>query len=412
MEGARAYFDHAATTPLDPRVLDAMLPYLTTAWGNPSSIYAEGREAAQGLHLARRKVAEILNCKPQEIVFTGGGSEADNLAIRGAALGNRRRGNHIVTSAIEHHAVLHTVERLEGEGFEATYLGVDGQGFIDLAELEGAVRENTGVVTLMLANNEIGTIEPIAEAAAIVRKKNPQAVFHTDAVQAAGYLDLDVQKMGVNLLTLAAHKFYGPRGIGVLYVRQRTPMQPQILGGSQERGRRAGTENVAGAVGLARALELAYLEKPQRTAHVRELRDFLLREIPAGVPGVVITGSLDLDRRLPANLSLCFEHLEGEPVLLNLDLSGISASAGSACATGSMEPSHVLSACGIDPDTARCALRLSLGKDNTMAQCEHLVEILPGIVEKLRRLQPTYRMSTPEGSSPQSDLRQTQAVRR
>jgi cysteine desulfurase len=394
MQNKRTYFDHAATTPLDPRVLEAMLPYLTTAWGNPSSIYAEGREAAKGLDLARRKVAEILNCKPQEVLFTSGGSESDNSAIRGAAYGNRRRGDHVVTTAIEHHAVLHTTERLEQEGFRVTYLPVDGQGFISLDELASAVSEATSVVSIMYANNEIGTIEPVPEAVKVVKSRNPTAVFHSDTVQAAGYLDLDVEKLGVDMLTLAAHKFYGPRGIGVLYVRQRTPFQPQVVGGSQERNRRAGTENVPGAVGLAKALDLAYTERDQRVSRIRVLRDYLMREIPARVPEVRITGALDLGRRLPANLSLCFERLEGEPVLLQLDLNGISASSGSACTTGSMEPSHVLTACGIDVDTARGSLRLSLGKDNTMQECQRLADILPGIVEKLRRLQPSYRTAT------------------
>ena len=391
MQNERAYFDHAATTPLDPRVLEAMTPYLTTAWGNPSSIYAEGREAAKGLDRARRKVAEILNCKPQEVLFTSGGSESDNSAIRGAAYGNRRRGNHIVTTAIEHHAVLHAAERLEQEGFDVTYLPVDGEGFIDVADVASAVGEETTLVSVMYANNEIGTIQPIREAVAAVKARHSGAVFHCDAVQAAGYLDLDVEQLGLDMLTLAAHKFYGPRGIGVLYIRQRTPFQPQVVGGSQERNRRAGTENVAGAVGLAKALELAYAERAQRVSHVRSMRDYLLAEIPARVPGVRITGPLDLERRLPANLSLCFERLEGEPVLLQLDHNGFSASSGSACTTGSMEPSHVLTACGVDVDTARGSLRLSLGKDNTMEECRRLVEILPGIVEKLRRLQPTYR---------------------
>jgi cysteine desulfurase len=391
VQNKRAYFDHAATTALDPRVLEAMMPYLTTAWGNPSSIYAEGREAARGLDLGRRKIAEILNCKPQEVIFTSGGSESDNAALRGAAYGGRRRGNHIVTTAIEHHAVLHATERLEQEDFRVTYLPVDGEGFISVDDLASAVGEETTVVSVMYANNEIGTIEPIKEAVVAVKARNPGAVFHSDAVQAAGYLDLDVDQLGLDMLTLAAHKFYGPRGIGVLYVRQRTPFQAQVVGGSQERNRRAGTENVAGSVGMARALELAYAEREQRVPHIRAMRDYLLAEIPARVPDVRITGALDLHRRLPSNLSLCFERLEGEPVLMQLDLTGFSASSGSACTTGSMEPSHVLTACGVDVDTARGSLRLSLGKDNTMDECRRLVEILPGIVEKLRRLQPTYR---------------------
>lgn len=394
MEGDRVYLDHAATTPLDPRVLAAMTPYLTTTWGNPSSIYYEGRQAAAGLDKSRRMVAEILNCRPQEIVFTAGGSESDNLALRGAAYGNIRRGKRLVTSAIEHHAVLHSFERLESEGFASAYLPVDREGFIELPGLEDAVDSETSLVSLMYANNEIGTLQPLAEATRVVKQKNQHTLFHTDAVQAAGYLDLDVARLGVDLLSIAAHKFHGPRGIGALYVRGRTPLQAQALGGSQERGRRAGTENVAGAVGLARALELAHEERGDRVKHVRELQAFLVSELPARVPSVTMTGPSDLERRLPNNVSLCFDQVEGETILLQLDLNGVSASSGSACTAGSMEPSHVLAACGIDPDAARGALRLSLGKDNTLAECRRVVEILPGIVEKLRRLQPTYRDRT------------------
>jgi cysteine desulfurase len=391
MADNRAYFDHAATTPLDPHVLEAMLPYLTGGWGNASSIYYEGREAAKALELARRKVAKVLNCRPQEVIFTGGGSESDNLAVRGSAMAQRRRGNHVVTSAIEHHAVLHTVERLEEEGFSATFLEVDREGFINLQQLENTIHENTTVVSIMLANNEVGTIEPIAEAAAVVKAKNPRTVFHTDAVQAAGYLDLDVDALGVDLLSIAGHKIYGPKGVGVLYARQRTPLQAQVVGGSQERKRRAGTENVAGAVGMAAALELAAVEREERVRHCRDLTKFLLGEIPARVPDVVVTGPADHERRLPSIASLCFERVEGEPILMQLDLNGISASSGSACTTGSLEPSHVLTAMAIPLDTARGSLRLSLGKDNTLDECRRLVEILPGIVEKIRRLQPLYR---------------------
>jgi cysteine desulfurase len=391
MPSQRAYFDHAATTPLDPRVLEAMLPYLSSGWGNASSIYLEGREAARGLDLARRKVAAILNCKPAEVIFTAGGSESDNLGVRGAAYGARRRGNHIVTTAIEHHAVLHAVERLEEEGFRTTYLPVDGEGFVDARELAASIGQETSVVSVMYANNEIGSIQPIRELVAAVKEHNPGTIFHTDAVQAAGYLDIDVQRLGVDLLSLAAHKFYGPKGVGALFVRQRTPLQPQVVGGSQERSRRAGTENVAGAVGLATALQLAADERQERSAHVRGLRDFLLAEIPERIPGVRLTGPADGDRRLPNVVSLCFEELEGEPVLIQLDLHGFSASSGSACTTGSLEPSHVLTAMGIPLDTARGSLRLSLGKDNTIDDCRRLVDVLPDIVEKLRRLQPSYR---------------------
>jgi len=387
----RIYFDHAATTPLDPRVLEAMLPYLRDHWGNASSLYAEAREARKGLDAARRTVSELLGCQPQEVIFTSGGSESDSLAVRGAAHVGRRRGNHIVTSAIEHHAVLHTVQQLEKEGFRATYLPVDGQGFVDLTALAEAVTPETVLVSIMYANNEVGTVEPIAEAARIVKERNRDCVFHTDAVQAVGMLDIDVGRLGVDMLSIAGHKVYGPKGVGALYVRTRTPLQPQILGGSQERNRRAGTENVAGAVGLARAMELACGEMASRVAHYRALRDRLLTEAPARVPFTQITGALDPERRLANSFSCCFQFLEGEAVLMALDLAGIAASSGSACTSGSLEPSHVLTAMGISEELARGSLRVTLGKDNTPAEIDRFLDALPGIISRLRELSPLWR---------------------
>jgi len=387
----RIYFDHAATTPLDPRVLEAMLPYLRDHWGNASSLYAEAREARKGLDAARRTVSELLGCQPQEVIFTSGGSESDSLAVRGAAHVGRRRGNHIVTSAIEHHAVLHTVQQLEKEGFRATYLPVDGQGFVDLTALAEAVTPETVLVSIMYANNEVGTVEPIAEAARIVKERNRDCVFHTDAVQAVGMLDIDVGRLGVDMLSIAGHKVYGPKGVGALYVRTRTPLQPQILGGSQERNRRAGTENVAGAVGLARAMELACGEMASRVAHYRALRDRLLTEAPARVPFTQITGALDPERRLANSFSCCFQFLEGEAVLIALDLAGIAASSGSACTSGSLEPSHVLTAMGISEELARGSLRVTLGKDNTPAEIGRFLDVLPGIIASLRELSPLWR---------------------
>jgi len=387
----RIYFDHAATTPLDPRVLEAMLPYLRDHWGNASSLYAEAREARKGLDAARRTVSELLGCQPQEVIFTSGGSESDSLAVRGAAHVGRRRGNHIVTSAIEHHAVLHTVQQLEKEGFRATYLPVDGQGFVDLTALAEAVTPETVLVSIMYANNEVGTVEPIAEAARIVKERNRDCVFHTDAVQAVGMLDIDVGRLGVDMLSIAGHKVYGPKGVGALYVRTRTPLQPQILGGSQERNRRAGTENVAGAVGLARAMELACGEMASRVAHYRALRDRLLTEAPARVPFTQITGALDPERRLANSFSCCFQFLEGEAVLMALDLEGIAASSGSACTSGSLEPSHVLTAMGISEELARGSLRVTLGKDNTPAEIDRFLDALPGIISRLRELSPLWR---------------------
>jgi cysteine desulfurase len=392
----RIYLDHAATTPLDPRVLEAMLPYLREAWGNPSSLYAEAQEARRGLEGARRTIAGVLGCRAQDIVVTSGGSESDNLALRGVAWAARRagRGDHVITTAIEHHAVLHAAERLEQEGFRVTYLGVDGEGFIDLAELEAAVTGETALVSIMFVNNEVGTIEPIAEVARIAKRKNPQATFHTDAVQAAGLLDISVDALGVDMLSIAAHKFYGPKGVGALYVRPRTPFLAQQLGGSQEKNRRAGTENVAGVVGMAKALELACAEFDSRNAHYRSLRNRLLGGVPERVPGVHITGPTDLTRRASNNFSACLEFIEGEPVLMALDLIGIAGSSGSACTSGSMEPSHVLTAMGIPEDLARGSMRLTVGQDNTMDQIDYVLDVLPDTVARLRTLSPAWREKT------------------
>ena len=387
----RTYLDHAATTRPDPRVIEAMLPYYADHWANPSSVYVEAQAARRGLEGARRSVAACIGCQPEEVVFTGGGSEADNLAIRGVAEASRRRGDHVITTRIEHHAVLHACERLEREGWRVTYLDVDSEGFIDLQQLERAVDDRTVVVSIMLANNEVGTLEPVAEAARVVKRANPRCAVHTDAVQAVGLLPVNVDDLGVDLLTMAAHKFYGPKGVGALYVRPRTPIQPLILGGSQEQRLRAGTENVAGAVGLATALQLASDEMPSRAAHCRRLRDRLLDELPRAVTGAHITGSRDRDRRLPSNASFCFEGVEGESVLLQLDLAGVAASSGSACTTGSLEPSHVLTAMRVPPELARSSLRLTVGRESTDEEIDRLLAVLPGAVERLRALAPTSR---------------------
>ncbi|HEX5480372.1 MAG TPA: cysteine desulfurase family protein [Dehalococcoidia bacterium] len=389
MDRRRIYFDHAATTPTDERVVAAMLPYLTTAWGNASSIYYEAREARKGLDDARRDVAGALACKPNEVVFTSGGTEADNLALRGVAHAARRRGDHIITTSIEHHAVLHEAEALAKDGFRVTYLSVDHEGFVDLDALRAALDDRTVLVSVMYANNEAGTIEPIAEITRIVKAHGPHIAVHTDAVQAAGALDLDVDALGVDLLSIAGHKIYGPKGAGALFVRQRTPFLPQTVGGSQERNRRAGTENVAGAVGLATALRLAYEERDARNAHVSALRDRLLDELPKRVPGTIVTGPRDGDRRLPNSASFAFENVEGEAVLLQLDLLGVAASSGSACTTASLEPSHVLVAMGVPERYLRGSLRLTLGYENTMQDVDYLLDVLPEAVRKIRSLAPT-----------------------
>ncbi|MHB8577357.1 MAG: cysteine desulfurase family protein [Dehalococcoidia bacterium] len=383
----RIYLDHAATTAIDPRVVEAMLPAYARFWGNPSSMYKEGQEARRVLDDARRQVAEILGAKPAEIVFSAGGSEADSHAIRGAAYaaGGRR---HIVTTRIEHHAVLHTCERLRDEGFDVTFLPVDREGFVTPEQVAAAVRDDTALVTIMEANNEVGTIEPIAEIARAVKAKNPATVVHTDAVQAAGAIELNVGRLGVDMLSLAAHKFYGPKGTGVLYLREGTPFQPQLLGGTQEKDRRAGTENVAGAIGMAAALKLAYDEFEERNAHSRALRDRLLDEVPRRIPYTHVNGPADRARRITNNASFCFEFIEGEALLLMLDLNGIAASSGSACTSGSLEPSHVLQAMGVPDEIARSSLRLSVGRENTAAQVERVLELLPGFIQRLRTLSP------------------------
>jgi cysteine desulfurase len=384
----RIYLDHAATTPPDPRVLEAMWPMYTQYWGNPSSLYIEGQEAHRALDAARKLCADLLGATPKEIVFTGGGTESDNAAIRGAAYAQRERGrgSHIVTSQVEHHAVLHTVEQLEREGFRATYLPVDSEGVVDLAALEEAVGAETTVVSIMAANNEVGTLQPIAEASRVAKGKNPNVVLHTDAVQAAGAIDITPSKLGVDLLSIAGHKLYGPKGVGLLYIKNRTPWQPMLLGGSQEKERRAGTENVAGIVGLATAMKLAWDEMAARNEHSRRLRDRLFYGLPERIPDTVLTGPAKPEGRLPNNFSCCFRNVEGESVLLALDLEGVAASSGSACTTGALEPSHVLTAMGIDPDLAHASLRLTVGQSNTEEQIDRVLELLPTIVARLRSL--------------------------
>jgi cysteine desulfurase len=375
------YFDHAATTALDPRVLDVMLPYLTTEYGNASSIYTLGRHAMQAIDRAREQVADVLGCRPTEVTFTGCGSESNNLAIKGIAFASQKKGNHLITSAIEHHAVLHTCHYLERFGFKTTYLPVDAYGLVDPDEIGRALTDQTILVSVMYANNEVGTIEPVAEIGRLCRAR--KVPFHVDAVQAGGALPLDVADLNADLLSLSAHKFYGPKGVGILYTRQGMRLLPQIQGGSQERGRRAGTENVAGIVGAATALRLAQEELPQVTPHITALRDRLITGVLT-IPRSRLTGHPT--ERLPNNASFCFEGVEGESILLNLDLLGIAASTGSACTSGSVDPSHVLIAMGLPPEWSHGSLRLTLGEENTGADVDVLLAALPGIIEKLRNL--------------------------
>lgn len=391
------YVDHNATTPLREEVLEAMLPYLREHFGNASSLHSFGIRAREAIEEARAKVAQALGCEPREVIFTGSGTEADNQAIKGVAFANRKKSDHIITSRIEHHAVLHTCQYLEKQGFKVTYLPVDEYGMVDPDDVRKAITDRTILISIMHANNEVGTIEPVAELARLVKARDPHIIVHTDAVQTAGSLNISVDDLGVDMLSIAAHKVYGPKGVGALYVRARTPFLAQMLGGSQEKNRRAGTEDVAGAVGLATALRLAYEELEARNAHCRTLRDRLLAEIPRRVPGTHITGPTDPDRRLPNNFSCCFEQVEGEAVLIQLDLMGIAASSGSACTTASLEPSHVLTAMGISEETARGSLRVTVGKDNTMEEIEYLLEVIPEVVGRLRALSPLT--PPPAGSS-------------
>lgn len=375
------YLDHAATTALDRRVLDAMIPYFTTEYGNASSIYTLGRHAMQAIDSSRERVAEILHCRPTEIAFVGCGSESDNLAIKGMAFASQKKGNHIITSPIEHHAVLHTCQYLERFGFKTTYLPVNEYARINPDDVVRAITDQTVLVSVMYANNEVGTIEPIAEIGRICRAR--KIPFHVDAVQAGGALPIDVAALNVDMLSLSAHKFYGPKGMGILYVRQGMRILPQLQGGSQERGRRAGTENVAGIVGTATALQLAQDELAEVTPRIQALRDRLIAGI-LQIPGSRLTGHPT--ERLPNNASFCFEGVEGESILLNLDLLGFAASTGSACTSGSVDPSHVLVAMGFSPEWSHGSLRLTLGKENTEEDVEAIITALPGIIEKLRNL--------------------------
>jgi len=376
------YLDHSATTPVDPRVVDAMAPYWTEMYGNPSSVYGLGRRSAAALEDARRTVARILNAQPTEIVFTSCGTESDNLAIRGTALAAAAKGRrHLITTPIEHHAVLHTVADLvERFDFEVTHVPVDRSGLVDPDGVRAAIRPDTALISVMLANNEVGTIEPVAEIGAIARQFG--VPFHTDAVQAAASMALDVEALQVDLLALSAHKFHGPKGVGLLYVRKGTRLGPVQTGGSQERGRRAGTENVPYIVGMARALELSAEDRAAEFARLLALRERLLAGILARIPDVELTGHRE--RRLPGHLSLIVRGVEAQSLLIALDLAGIAASSGSACASGAPTPSGVLRAMGYAPDEALGALRLTLGRSNSEADVDTVLEQLPEIVKRVR----------------------------
>ena len=388
------YLDHAATTPLRPEALQAMLPYLQGAFGNPSSIHAVGQRARKALEDARETVAKALDCRPNEVVFTSGGTESDNAAIKGGALALRPIGNHVVTTVIEHHAVLHTCHQLESLGFDVSYVPVDRDGLVDPRAVLDAVTDRTVLVSVMYANNEIGTVQPVAEIAGLVKERAKEQgrtiLVHTDAVQAAGYLDLSVKRLGVDMLSLSGHKFHGPKGAGVLFVRRGTPFSPLLMGGGQERERRSGTENVPAIVGMAEALRLAELEREEACTHGAALRDRLAAGILERVPGSLLNGHPT--QRLPNNVNVCFPGLEAEPVLLGLDLKGIYASSGSACSTASLEPSHVLTAIGRPADVARGSLRVTVGRATTEDDVNYFLETLPPLVQRLREM-PSFSAS-------------------
>ena len=385
------YMDNAATTAVSKAALEAMLPALTTAYGNPSSLYRQGQEASRLIEEARQTVAKALHAKPQEIYFTSGGSEADNWAItQMAALGAKQGKRHIISTAFEHHAVLHTLEKLAAQGFEITLLDVHENGLVRPEELRSAIREDTALATIMYANNEIGTIQPIAELGTICREK--QVIFHTDAVQAVGHLPIDLSTLPVDLLSLSGHKFHGPKGVGALYCRSGIPLTSFITGGAQERGKRAGTENVAGICGMAAALAEACAQLDTVQPRVTALRDKLIDSVLAAIPRCRLNG--DRTHRLPGNVSFCFEGIEGESLLLRLDLAGVAASSGSACTSGSLEPSHVLLAIGLPKEIAHGSLRLSLDEGNTEAEVNYVVAQLIEIVATLRRMSPVWEALT------------------
>ncbi|MBR3187878.1 MAG: cysteine desulfurase NifS [Lachnospiraceae bacterium] len=383
----KIYADNAATTRMSRTAIDAMIPYMEKVYGNPSSLYSIGQEAKEALDQAREQVAAVINADPKEILFTSGGSEADNQALRSAAaIGARKGKKHIISSAFEHHAILHTLNRLEKEGFEVTLLPVHEDGLVVPAELEAAIREDTCLVTIMTANNEIGTIQPIKEIGAICRSHG--VLFHTDAVQAVGHLPIDVKEMQIDMLSASAHKFHGPKGVGFLYARKGIALTNLIEGGAQERGKRAGTENVPGIMSMAAALKEAADHMGENTEHQRALRDRLIQGL-SEIPHSALNG--DARKRLPGNVNFCFEGIEGESLLLLLDDKGISASSGSACTSGSLDPSHVLLAIGRVHDVAHGSLRLSLGEDITEEEVDYIIQSVKEVVEYLRSFSPVWR---------------------
>jgi cysteine desulfurase len=388
----RIYFDHSATTAVLPEVHEAMVPYFLEKYGNPSSIHSFGREAKIGLEDARKKVAQAINADPMEIVLTSGGTESDNLAVKGVAMYKGKMKGHIITTQVEHHAVLEPCEWLKRFGFEVTYIPVNSEGLVDIGDIERAVKNDTVLISVMMANNEIGTIQPIREIGKIARAKG--IPFHTDAVQAIGKMPVDVKADNIDLLSLSAHKFHGPKGVGALYVKKGVKIEPVMQGGGQERGLRSSTVNVAGAVGLGKAAEIAKRDLEPTAERMKAIRDRLIKTVPELVPNSYVNGHKT--RRLVNNANFRFDFIEGEGLILQLDFKGISASTGSACSTGSLEPSHVLLALGLKHEQAHGSLRITLGRENTQEEADYLLEVLPGIVAKLREISP-FSADSPMG---------------
>ncbi|MDU1320552.1 MAG: cysteine desulfurase NifS [Clostridium botulinum] len=384
----QVYMDYSATTYTKPEVLEEMLPFFTENFGNPSSLYSFSDKTKKAVDLARERVAKVLNAEKNEIFFTSGGSEADNWALKGIAYANKNKGNHIITTKIEHHAILHTAQFLEKEGFKVTYLPVDEEGFVSIEDVKTAITDETILVSIMFANNEIGTIEPIKEIGKLCKEKN--IYFHTDAVQAIGHVDIDVKDMNIDLLSMSAHKFYGPKGVGALYIRNGVKIQNLIHGGGQERGKRASTENIAGIVGLGKAIELAIENMPEENKKLANLRGKLIKEVEKRIPEVKLNGPRDMSKRLPNNVNISFIGIEGETLLLDLDMNGIFGSTGSACASASLDPSHVLLSIGLPHEVAHGSLRLSLGDKNTEEDIDYVLEVLPKIIKQRREMSPLW----------------------
>jgi len=382
----KVYLDYAATTPTDPEVLAAMQPYFFEKFGNASSLHAYGQEAKKAVEDSRQTLAEFINARPEEIVFTSGGTESDNFALLGVAYALEKKGNHIITSAIEHHAISEPAKLLEKKGFKVTYLSVDKDGLVSCDDLKKAITDKTILVSIMHANNEIGTLQPIAQLARIAKEKG--IYFHTDAVQTVGHIPINVDELNLDLLSLSAHKFYGPKGVGALYIRKGTRLETFMRGGDQERGRRASTQNTTGIVGLAKAIELCREKMESEIKFQSALRDKLIREIPARIPEVRLNGHPLL--RLPNNVNFSIKYIEGESMLLSLDMLGIACSTGSACTSSSLEPSHVLLAIGLDHETAHGSLRITLGRWTKESDIDYLLEKLPQVVQKLRAMSPLY----------------------